>query len=83
MSEKKKPVELKENDLKKVIGGLTNGDPGSGECGYCKYCNRETLQIYQGSDAGWKGKIAFSCFVWKCSECNNDNYIRVDNGEYL
>ena len=74
MSEEKKTVELKEEELEKGSGGFGIDDEEE-ETKYCKYCGANKILIYQGPTIGWdKYGIKHHCDVWRCSECGNDNY---------
>ena len=63
---------LNDEKLEQVQGGT---ELMTQEVRYCKYCKKETKQIYIGQDYGWDN-IGFRhwCNRWSCDECGKTNY---------
>lgn len=66
-----KLAELSEDELDQVTGGIFF-DKQEGK--YCKYCDAETSQTYQGYGTGWTSGQSFVCKLYECNVCHNTNY---------
>lgn len=80
MLEENKTVELNEEELSNVFGGYNIGDK---EARYCKYCEKNTTQTFDRVGSGYSGYRLYGCFIWRCDECNNDNYYDAITGNLI
>ncbi|MBQ0036707.1 MAG: hypothetical protein KBT35_07315 [Firmicutes bacterium] len=95
MTEKKV---LHEEDLTSVVGGnsyvicgLFQLVQNLGECvvgetirpGYCKYCKNWKDVIFNGTGTGWGNVHPEKCAIWKCVDCENDNYFVIPHGNLI
>lgn len=90
-------AELSEEELQQVSGGLSDerfaiveGEQYvvgvTQKTGYCKYCNGEKLLTYIGTGTGWDSVMHgmnWKCNLWKCTECNKDNYYTCSGGRLI
>lgn len=70
-------------ELGQVGGGKGNGvsDGNNEVIKYCKYCKKETPQIFKGSGYGYdKYGLGCMCNLWECTVCKQTNYWRLAHG---
>ena len=82
MSEEKKNVKLKEEQLSDVVAGAT-GDYVTWK--WCKYCKSSEGQTYIAYGIGYdsNGKQHSDCRIFSCNRCGNHNYYDYYTGELL
>lgn len=72
---------LTKEELQQVLGGA--GDYENPEK-FCKYCSRNTAQMFVGLGFGWDEQgEQHNCEVWQCQECRGTNYYDIHTGELI
>ena len=67
---------LEDSELEQVSGGIGKSSKGGKDVPirYCKYCDKDTTQIYKGRGRGYMNGDPYNCKLWECTICHNTNY---------